>query len=200
MTDSHIVTLTQIKEFIKVDTAIKFKALSKKEKYEWINEVLVRFKYFTQRKKDKGIVREYIIKMTGLSCSQLTRLIARKKKFGKVFHDTQKRHRFPKKYNSSDVARLIETDNAHERLSGSATKSILQREYDKFNKREYKNIKNVSVSHIYNLRRTRQYQSHSLTVKKTQSRQVPHRREKKTRTRRSTRLSKSRHSTSGRLW
>jgi len=58
ITDSHIISIAQIKEFLKVDSAIKFKAVSKKEKYKWIDDVLNRFKYFSLRKKDKGIVRE----------------------------------------------------------------------------------------------------------------------------------------------
>jgi len=53
MTDSHIISITQIKEFLKVDSAIKFKAVSKKEKYKWIDDVLNRFKYFSLRKRIK---------------------------------------------------------------------------------------------------------------------------------------------------
>ncbi|MEI6058959.1 MAG: integrase, partial [archaeon] len=68
-----------------------------------------------------------------------------------------------------DTALLIETDNLHHRLSGPATRTILQREYEIFGKEAYKNISQVSASHIYNLRVTRQYESHTLTVKKTVS-------------------------------
>jgi hypothetical protein len=173
MKDSHILSIAQIKAFLKVDSAIQFKALSKKEKYGWVDEVLTKFKYFSLRKKDKGIVRSYLMKMTGLSGSQLTRLIARKKKFGRVFYNTTKRHKFPHKYGPADIALLTKTDNAHQRLSGPATKRILQREDQKFNKPEYQKIAGISAAHIYNLRSTRQYRSHSLTVKKTQSRQMP---------------------------
>jgi len=165
--------VAQIKAFLKVDSAIKFKATSKKEKYKWINEVLNRFRYFRLRKKDKGIVRSYIVKMTGLSKSQLGRIIAKKRKFGKVFYNSTARHSFPRKYTPIDIALLIKTDNAHKRLSGPATKKILQREYNLFGKTEYSNISQVSCSYIYNLRETRQYKSHSLTVKKTNPVKVP---------------------------
>ena len=173
MSDSHIVSIAQIKEFIKVDSAIKFKAVSKKEKYQWISNVVIKFKYFSLKKKDKSVVRCYIAKMTGLSKSQVDRIIARKRKFGKVFYGSTKRHRFPRKYGPTDVALLVKTDNLHKRMSGPATKTILKRECKKFNRLEYGKIAGVSVAHIYNLRATRQYQSHSLTVKKTKSRQVP---------------------------
>ena len=173
MTDSHTLSVAQIKAFLKVDSAIKFKAVSKKEQYKWINDVLIKFRYFSLRKKDKGIVRGYIAKMTGLSKSQVDRIIARKRKFGKVFLSSTARHRFSRRYGPTDIALLIKTDNAHKRLSGPATKKILEREHQVFSKTEYQTISRISSSHIYNLRETRQYRSHSLTIKKTQSRQVP---------------------------
>lgn len=173
MTDSHTLSVAQIKAFLKIDSAIKFKAVSKKEKYKWIDEVLTKFRYLSLRKRDKGIVRGYIVKMTGLSKSQVDRIIARKRRFGKAFLSSTARHRFPRKYGPTDIALLIKTDNLHKRLSGPATKKILEREYKLFGKAEYRNISQISSSHIYNLRETRQYQSHSLTIKKTRSRQVP---------------------------
>ncbi len=173
MADSRIISIAQIKEFLKIDLKVKFKALSKKEKYKWIDSVLTKFNYFRLKKKEKGIIRRYIKKMTGLSDPQTDRLISRKKKTGKVWLGSTRRHRFPKKYTPEDVARLITTDNLHLRLSGPATRVILEREYTVFNKVEYENISRVSASHIYNLRETRQYKSHSLTVKKTSSGNIP---------------------------
>ena len=72
-----------------------------------------------------------------------------------------------------DIALLIKTDNLHERMSGPAIKEILEREYMVFGKEEYKNISKISESHIYNLRKTRQYVSHSLTVRKTNPIKIP---------------------------
>lgn len=156
-----------------MDRLIRFKAISKEEKYKWINDTLNKFNYLRLKKKEKGIVRKYITKMTGLSQSQTDRIIGRKKKFGKTFLMSTNRHRFPRKYSPADIALLIKTDNAHNRLSGPATKNILIREYDIFGKKEYFNINRISSSHIYNLRKTRQYISHSLTIKKTNSVKVP---------------------------
>lgn len=173
MDDSHIVNITQIKEFLKLTNVIKFKAVSREKKYQWIEKSLSKFQYFRQRKKDKAIVKNYIRQMTGLSDDRLTKLIGRKKKFGKLWLSSTRRHSFPRKYTPGDVARLIETDNAHQRLSGPATKRILEREYGIFGKEDYQNISRISQAHIYNLRNTRQYQSHSLTIKKTQARKVP---------------------------
>lgn len=167
MNDSHIVSIAHIKEFLKLDAAISFQSVTKKERNIWIENALLKFGYFKLKKKEKTMVKKYIMKMTGLSDAQTQRLIAKKKKFGKIFESTTKRHTFPKKYDPQDTALLLKTDNLHLRLSGSATKKILQREYQIFEKSEYKNISQISTSHIYNLRDTNQYRSHSLTVKKT---------------------------------
>ena len=167
MNDSHMVSLEQIREFVKLDSSPKLRAGSKKELYEWINEVLNRFQYFRLKKKDKGVVRKYIKKMMGLSDSQVTRLIKQKKEKRIVCLSSRKKHTFPKKFGPHEIALLIETDNLHSRISGPATKEILKREYELFKNNEYRIISQISTSHIYNLRMTRQYESHSLTVKKT---------------------------------
>lgn len=173
MNDSHIVSIAQIKEYLKLGAGMSFKAVSREEKYRWIEQALSKFGYFSLRKRDRAKVKNYIRQMTGLSDAQATRLIAKKKKTGKILVNNTSRHRFPKKYTPADVARLIETDNAHQRLSGPATKAILKREYETYNKEEYQNISSISSSHIYNLRETRQYQSHALTIEKTVPRKIP---------------------------
>lgn len=159
MNDSHLVSISQIREFSKVAKDIEFRGAKRREKYEWIGNILVRFKYFSLKKKDKNIVKNYLIQMTGYSDAQLTRLIKKKRKFGKVFADKTARHKFPKIYTPEDISLLSKTDEAHSRLSGPATKRIFQREFNVFKKSEFARLKNISVSHLYNLRGTRQYQS-----------------------------------------
>ncbi|MCG2725641.1 MAG: hypothetical protein L6420_05185, partial [Elusimicrobia bacterium] len=54
--------------------------------------------------------------------------------------------------------------NLHERLSGPATKHILERQYNIFNDKRFERLKNISSSHIYNLRASKIYQLHSMTM------------------------------------
>lgn len=167
MNDSHMVSIAQIKEFIKVSNGIEFWATSRKEKYEWIENVLGRFRYFSLRKKEKSILKKYMLEMTGFSDAQLTRLIAKKKKNGMIVATTNRRHRFTKIYTPEDVALIIATDKAHDRLSGPATKKIFERMYEVFKNDKFQRLKNISVSHIYNLRGTRQYLSWTKFFTKT---------------------------------
>jgi transposase InsO family protein len=58
-------------------------------------------------------------------------------------------------------------DEAHETLSGPATRRILEREYRQYGKQEYARLASISVSHIYNLRRDRGYRQRRLNYVKT---------------------------------
>lgn len=173
MNDSHMVSIAQLQAFKKVAGAITFNGSSQKEKYEWVETVLMRFGYFSQKKKEKSAVKQYIRQMTGYSDAQMTRLIKRKKKWGRIVSSSTKRNTFPRIYTPTDVALLIETDKAHDRLSGKATKRIFEREHQVFGNRKFERLKNISVSHIYNLRDTRQYASQTLFFIKTKPTSVP---------------------------
>lgn len=173
MNDSHIVSIAQIREFAKVVRGIEFQGSSRKEKYAWIEEVLGRFRYFSLKKKEKTAVKGYLLKLTGFSDAQVTRLIKKKRKTGKIMLTVGiKRHSFSRRYTAHDVALLSETDNAHSRLSGKATRQILIREHEVFGKEEFRNLKRISVSHLYNLRGTRQYQTNARFFTKTNPRKV----------------------------
>lgn len=167
MNDSHAVSIAQIREFLQASSIIEFEGVSRKEKYAWIENTLSRFGYFSLRKKDKSIVKKYIASMTGYSDAQLGRFIRQKRKKGRILASGTRRHAFPTTYGTDDVARLLETDNSHSRLSGPATKKILVREYHEFGKKEYERLSRISIAHIYNLRGKRQYVSGSLTYNQT---------------------------------
>lgn len=169
MSDAHIHSIAQIKKFLQGATDIQFQGVSRKERYAWIEQTLMRFRYFRCTKGEKSVLKTYLMTMTGYSDAQITRLVAKKRRYGKIGSQTTRRHRFKRTYLPRDIALLTKTDNAHLRLSGPATKHILVREYTVFGKQEYAQIQHISPSHIYNLRKTRQYTSHALTVLATQS-------------------------------
>ena len=172
MNDSRMVSIAQIQAFTKVAQTIKFQGTSKKGNYEWIEDVLRRFRYRWLRKKEKSILKEYLMRMTGYRHAQMSRLIKKQRK-GKILLSSTKRHRFPKVYTAEDIARLIETDKAHGHLSGKATKHLFARACAVFGDQRFKRIRDISVSHLYNLRGTRHYQSHARFFVKTLPTAVP---------------------------
>jgi len=59
------------------------------------------------KKKEKSILKEYMMKFTGFSDAQLTRLIKKKKKTGRVtLTISMKRHSFSRIYTPKDIALL----------------------------------------------------------------------------------------------
>lgn len=168
MIDTGLNNFNALGKFLHGVPGIKFSGTSKREKYEWVKEVLNRFNFRHLKKGKKGEVREYIQKVTGYSNAQMSRLIVKYLKGKLIFVDYQ-RHSFPTRYSPSDIALLCKTDNIHQRLNGFATKQILLREYLVFGKTEYEKISKISVAHLYRLRTARVYQSKSLTFKNTQS-------------------------------
>ena len=168
MIDTRLNNFNALGKFLNGAPDIKFSGTSKKEKYQWIKEVLERFNFRYLRKGQRGTVRKYIQKMTDYSSSQMTRLIAKYLENRLIFFDYQ-RHKFPTRYSPSDIALLCKTDNIHQRLNGFATRQILLREYRVFGKKEYGKISKISVAHLYRLRTTRVYSSKSLTFKSTRS-------------------------------
>jgi len=97
----------------------------------------------------------------------VTRLIARYRDQASVQPAPYKRHRFPQRYTRADVELLAAVDEAHETLSGPATRRILQREYQQYGKPEYQRLASISVAHLYNLRRHQRYREGRLNYTKT---------------------------------
>ena len=78
MDDSHITSIAELAEFVKAAKQISLKGAKQKEVYEWVEKTLGRFRYFSIKKKEKTIVKNYLLAVTGLSDAQMTRLIAKK--------------------------------------------------------------------------------------------------------------------------
>jgi transposase InsO family protein len=147
----------QIAQFLQLSGGIEFAGESRSEKYAWAERLLVAQEYGRQGKKQRGVIRAYLSKVTGLSMPQVARLIRQYKATGKVQLQPCRRHRFGRKYTDADVTLLAAVDRAHECLSGPATVRILKREYEEFGKPEYARLAEISVGHLYNLRSTAAY-------------------------------------------
>jgi hypothetical protein len=65
-------TVGQIKEFLKGSEGVDFAGESKREVYAWIKGVLVAQEFAQQDKKQRGAIRAYVEKVTGLGSAQIT--------------------------------------------------------------------------------------------------------------------------------
>ena len=157
----------QIRRFLELSEGVEFAGQSRAEVYAFTERVLVTQQYVALGKKERGAVRRYLSKVTGLSLPQIARLIAKYRKSGKVEAEPNRRHSFAARYTDGDIALLAEVDRAHERLSGPATKRILEREHGEFGKQEFQRLAGISVSHLYNLRRSLRYRRQAAVFEPT---------------------------------
>ena len=155
--ETEKLSLEAIGRFVEASEEIRFESQGRQQVYGWVERVLVRQEYAQQGKSARGLVRRYIEKMTGMSRSQVTRLIARYAATGRVRPTVYRRRRFPDRYTRADVELLASVDEAHETLSGPATRRILEREVQLYGKQEYVRLAGISVAHLYNLRKSQRY-------------------------------------------
>lgn len=173
MDTTHVSSLDDIERLVKSTTALTFVARDKREAYQWVNDTLFRLRYRRLTKPKKGLVQRYVQKVTGYSQPQVKRLIGRWLRVGRLVWKTYRRHTFPKTYTSADVALLATVDQAHQTLSGPATKQILNREFERFGKVEFERLAGISPSHLYTLRQRSGYRATVKHYEKTKPTKIP---------------------------
>jgi hypothetical protein len=173
MIKHRLTTIDEVQGFLKNNNE-DFYLKTRKERYDFVREILTRFRYHKIIKKEKGIIKSYLLKITGYSEQQIKRLIKEWKKNGLIFVKRKRGKAFKKKYNVKDIDLLIKTDIAHRTPNTPAVCEILRREYEKFGKEAYVTIAQISASHIYNIRNTtNQYlSSNAIRYSKTNPVQV----------------------------
>ena len=129
MQDGEKLSLEQIRAFLEASEDIQFEGKRREEVYDWISRLLRQQGYRTQGKLVRGLLRRYVAKMTGLGRAQVTRLIGRYMEHSEVKQLPRRQHRFPSRFTQADLELLAKVDEAHETMSGPATRKILEREW-----------------------------------------------------------------------
>jgi hypothetical protein len=175
MDASRVSSIAQLKNLTNALEPVELSTASIEERYRWIEGIARKFRYSSRSlsKKAKSEIISSCVKMTGLSRTQVKRLFACCRRYGFIVRKESTRHTFPRIYTTDDVALLVKADNAVLRRSGPAMAHTFKRMYERYGNKSYGRLASISVSHLYNLRETRQYQSHTLTVSGTKSVAVP---------------------------
>lgn len=167
MNDSHIKTLEQVRQFLQGAAVMDMAIQSKAECYRWIQRTLVRFRYLELCRSDKGLIVHYLQKVSGYSRAQITRLIKQYRKTGRVQRRQRTVKGFASKYTREDIRLLAGLDVLHGTLSGPAVKKLCERACGVFGQPEYQRLAGISVSHLYNLRKSIPYTRQRGSVDKT---------------------------------
>lgn len=165
--------LDQVRDFLAGSFAVAFTAPAGRGQRDWIARTLHRFGYRARGRGERGLLRAFLLKVTGLSRAQMTRLIAQWCSSGSL------RDRrgpptapFARRYTDADVAALVELDRLHGQLSGPATRKLAERAFHVFGDAAYARLATVSVAHLYNLRRSTGYRRQRGRIEPTRPTQV----------------------------
>jgi predicted DNA-binding transcriptional regulator AlpA len=167
MDDSEATSLEQIRAFLAGSGEVRFAGQRREEVYAWTERTLVRHQYASLGRREKGLVRLYVARMTGLSRAQVTRLIADYADTGHVQAAPYQRRTFAARYTKSDVELLAYVDKSHGNLSGPATKRILEREYGEYGQSVYQRLAGISVAQIYRFRNSENYRKKNTSYQPT---------------------------------
>ena len=177
MDDSKLRRIAQLQEFLNTTQEISFTSApggADQQRYEHINRVLKRFDYPQLGKAERGVVLAYIRRTSGYSRSQITRLVGRWEANRLAAVPLVKRYArpaapFARKYTAGDVALLVEMDRANEDVCGVAIVHLLRRAFAVYGDQRYERLATLSVSHLYNLRKTGGYRAQRAHFTKTRA-------------------------------
>jgi hypothetical protein len=173
MDDSQTMSLEQIRAFLAGSSDVHFAGQGRDQVYRWVEQRLVRYEYSSLQRPEKGLIRCYLGRMTGLSRAQIQRLIAQYAETGRVQAKIYQRTRFPHRYTAADVDLLAYVDQAHSNLSGPATQRILEREYRQYGQGAYQRLATISVAQLYRLRNSPAYRQRNTTYQPTRPTSIP---------------------------
>lgn len=171
----NLKTIEQMESFLAGSQAIAFTiASSKDERYQFVESVLKRFGYLQLKRHDKGVVIKFLIKVSGYSRQQLTRMIQRYTEQGILKRYQKTVNGFEPFYTAEDIKLLAQIDQRHDTPNGFMIKKLCERAYHCFDDMAYERLSYISVSHIYNLRKSTGYKKYRNHYEKTKSRKGIH--------------------------
>ncbi len=166
-------SLTEIKNFLSGAHGGVFEVTDdKKACYAFIERALNRFCYRHLKKAEKGIMVVFLQRITGYSRQQLTRLINQYQKTGKVVIKQKTLIPFVQKYTKEDILRLCKMDELHETPSGGVMKKLFERARKQCPSQGYERLAQISISHLYNLRKKPFYLRQGQRFEKTKATRV----------------------------
>ena len=165
-------SLEQIRAFLQASPGIDFQGRNREEVYGWVGQTLRQQSYRQLSRDARGWVRQYLQKTTGLSRAQTTRLIGQYLAGDPVQLTRYRRQRFATLYTRADIELLASVDELHESLSGPATQKLLQRALYDYRDTRFRRLAQISVAHLYRLRRSATYRRQYLVYQSTRPSKV----------------------------
>ncbi len=164
----EVTTVDQLTDFLSGTQAVAFLVLGDKDtRYRWLLGELIKFRYQTLSRGDKGVVVRYLMKVSNYSRQQISRLIQQYRKTGTLKRRQRTVAGFAQHYTPGDIRLLAAMDERHDTPCGPAVKKLCERAYEVFGETGYARLAAISVSHLYNLRKSTPYTRLRRHIEKT---------------------------------
>jgi len=159
MDETQIRTLEDVEQFLAglADASVVLQG-SADDTYAWIERTLVRFRYMWLGKSQKGLVLRYIKRLSGYTRQHVNKLVKQYRKTGHIRRRQRTVKGFQTKYTKADICLLADVDRVVDDASGTMVKSFCLRMYSVYGDQRFARLANISVSHLYNLRKDKVYQ------------------------------------------
>lgn len=167
-------TLAQVRSFVSGVDPISFTLTDRHAAYDWMADTLRQFGYARCKRSDKGILRRYLLKVTGFSRAQVARCITQFATGGGRIKDRRRAPAVPfvRRYTAEDIHLLAQMDTLHGTLSGTTTRKLCERAFKVHGDARYERLAGISNGHLYNLRRHKTYQAKRGSFDKTRPTKV----------------------------
>jgi hypothetical protein len=161
-------TLAQVQGFISSNEAILFTLTDRVAAYNWMTDTLKQFHYDRCTRANKGVLRQYLCKVTGFSRAQVARCIKQFSDDG-VIQDRRRAPAVPfaRRYTLEDIRLLAEMDALHGTVSGTTTRKLCERAFTVHGDARFERLAGISNGHLYNLRQHKTYQTKRGSFDKT---------------------------------
>ena len=120
---------------------VDFHLTDRRGAYDFVTRALRRLNYVGLTKADKGVVRRFVAKVTGLSRAQSTRLIGQYQRTGHIRDRRYGATRpFERRYTAADIRLLAEVDETLGGLCGPTTRRVMRRQYEVFGDERFERL------------------------------------------------------------
>ncbi len=125
-----------------------------------MTDTLKAFGYVRCKRPERGVLRQYFSKVTGLSRAAVTRCITQFVACGAI-RDRRLAPAAPfeRRYTLDDIRLLAQVDALHGTLSGTTTRKLCERAFRVHGDARFERLAGISNGHLYNLRQHKTYSS-----------------------------------------
>lgn len=123
-------TLAQVRAFVAGNESISFTLTDRNKAYGWMADTLRLFGYTRCKRAEKGLLRQYLLKVTGFSRAQVARCITQFTVGGRI-EDRRRAPAVPfvRRYTAEDICLLAQMDALHGTLAGTTTRKLCERAF-----------------------------------------------------------------------